>query len=125
MPAHRGPRIDATILGAASLLALAMGGSTTQSLQVGTTSPPAIVTEGVAASDLVGGWTNADGTVKLKVGTDNRYERSVAGRDKISRGTYRIDGTKMTLRDDSGLLTIVTIYDNDTLDMAGHRLHHD
>jgi hypothetical protein len=125
MHAHRGPRIDATILGAASLLALAMGSSTTQSLQVGTTSPPAIVTEGVAASDLVGGWANTDGTVTLTIGTDGRYERRVAGRDRVSTGTYKIDGARMALRDDSGLLTNVTIYDNDTLDMAGHRLHHD
>jgi hypothetical protein len=124
MQAHRGPRIDATILGAASLLALAMGSSSTASLQVGTNAPPAIVTEGVPASDLVGVWTSADSTVRLTVASDGRFERSIEGRDRVSKGTYRIDGLNLRLRDDSGLLTTVTIYDG-VLDMAGHRLHHE
>jgi hypothetical protein len=124
MRTHRGPRIDATILGAASILALAMGGGATTeaSDQVGSSAPPSVVSEGMAPSDLAGVWTSTDGTVRLELGSDGRYERSITGRDKVAHGTYRIDALSMHLRDDSGLRTTVTIYDG-ALDMAGHQLH--
>lgn len=126
MRTHRGPRIDATILGTASLLILMLGGGSAvrSSDQVGSTVPPAVVSDGVSASDLAGVWTGTDRSVRLELSADGRYVRSLVGRDKRAAGAYRIDGLKLLLRDDSGLRTTVTIYD-DALDMAGHRLHRD
>jgi hypothetical protein len=120
MRIHRGPRIDATILGAASLLALAMGPG------VEDMDPPApgtqsVVGSGVAAADLVGEWTSPDRTVRLNLRANGRYHRSVAGRARTAAGAYRVDGTRLLLRDDSGLRTAVTIHP-DALDLAGHRL---
>jgi hypothetical protein len=123
MRTHRGPRVDATILGAASLLALAMGGSSAEGTgQVVASTPPSVVNDNLAPSDLAGEWTSEDGSVRLDLGRDGRYVRSVKGRDKVAHGAYRINGLTMVLRDDSGLRTTVTIYDG-ALDMAGHRLH--
>jgi hypothetical protein len=125
MRTHGGPRIDATILGAASLLALAMGGAAAQtSDQVKSTAPPAVVSEGMSVSDIAGVWTSTNRAIRLEVKPDGRYQRSVVGRDKPASGAYRIDGLSLLLRDDSGLRTNVTIYD-DALEMAGHRLHRD
>jgi hypothetical protein len=121
MPTHRRPRIDATILGAASLLALAMGSASAGNSDPSIAAPPAVVSEGVVAADLVGTWISGDGAT-LKLAPDGRYERSVKGRDKSAHGRYRIHDMSLQLRDDSGLSTTVTIYDG-ALDMAGHRLH--
>jgi hypothetical protein len=120
MSVHRGPRIDATILGAASLLALALGGTSAASQPFAASAPPAVVS-GVVASDVVGAWTSTDGTVKLQLDQDGTYVRSIEGRHKVAHGRYRIHDMSLLLRDDSGLNTTVTIYDG-VLDMAGHRL---
>lgn len=123
MRTHRGPRIDATVLGAASLLALAMGGGAAQTSDpVGSTTPPAAVSEGMSAADLAGTWTSTNRAVRLEVKPDGRYRRSIVGRDKPASGAYHIDGLSLSLRDDSGLCTTVWIYD-DALEMAGYRLH--
>jgi hypothetical protein len=122
MRSHRRPRIDATILGAASLLALAMGrGAAETSAHVGSSAPPSIVSAGVTPSDLVGVWVSADHTVRLDLNSDGGYQRSIVGRDRVAVGAYRIDKLNLMLRDDSGLRTTVTIYDG-ALEMAGHRL---
>ncbi len=123
MRSHRGPRIDATILGAASLLALAMGGASAQGTdQGGSSAPSSIVSDGVSPSDLAGLWTSADGRVRLDLGPDGRYKRSIVGRERSAHGTYRLEGLSLLLRDDSGLRTTVTVYDG-ALDMAGYRLN--
>lgn len=123
MRTHRGPRIDATILGIVSLLALAMGGAAAPtSDQVGSTTPPAAVTEAMTASDIAGTWTSTNREVRLEVKPDGRYRRSVAGQDKPASGAYRIDGPSLLLRDDTGLRTTVWIYD-DALEMGSDRLH--
>jgi hypothetical protein len=120
MRTHRGPRIDATILGAASLLALAMGPGMPDT---GTSAPgtQSVVGTGTAAADLVGEWVSPDGTVRLNLGADGRYDRSLAGRARPAHGTYRLDGSGLLLRDDSGLRTDVTVQ-TDALELAGHRL---
>jgi hypothetical protein len=109
----RTPRFDATIFGPASLLALAMSGGVTFE-----TAPPV---PGEVAEDLVGLWLSADEMVRLAMAGDGTYERSIVGRDRVSHGTYRMDGPLMLLRDDSGLRTPVTV-GPDRLEMAGHDL---
>jgi len=116
---HPGPRAGTTILGAATLLALAMGdGSSPRQFKL--VPPPAVVT----GSGLAGLWRSTDGAVRLALEPDGTYERSVTGRRKATRGTYRVEGTTVLLQDDSGLRTTVTSFD-DTLEMAGHRLFRD
>ena len=124
MPVHRRPRADATILGAATLFALAMGASSTSSQnQTITPAPPPVADQGPVASDLVGTWASRDGA-KLKLAKDGSYERSIKGRDRVAHGRYRMDKQSLLLRDESGLTTVVTI-DDGALDMAGHRLLRD
>ena len=119
MHLHPGPRIDTTILGAATLLALAMGnGSGPTEFEFA--PPPAAVT--ADAARYAGVWLSADGTVRLVLAPDGTYERSVAGRKRAARGTYRVTGAEVLLRDDNGLRTTAAL-SGDTLDMAGHQLH--
>ena len=122
MRTFRGPRIDATILGAASLLALAMArGGTAEATERFQTVPPPAVAVRPSVAAFVGIWMSADDTVRLDVSADGTYERSVAGRKESARGTYRVDGTVLLLRDESGIRTTVTSV-NGALEMAGHRL---
>lgn len=120
MRTHRGPRIDATILGAASLLALAMGPGVSET---GASAPgtQAVVGTAIAATDLVGEWISTDRTVRLTLRADGRYDRSLAGRARPAHGTYRVEGAGLLLRDDSGLRTAVTFHEG-ALELAGHRL---
>jgi hypothetical protein len=108
--------LGTTVLGTSSLLALVMGGD---SFPV--TAPPGHRPAAVADRAPVGQWRSADGVVRLEIKTDGTYAGAVAGRKRAARGTYRVDGTTMTLRDDTGLRTPVTLYDGE-LEMAGHRL---
>ncbi|MEV6306170.1 Atu4866 domain-containing protein [Actinoplanes sp. NPDC051861] len=108
--------LDTTVLDAASLLAIAMGGAT----DVGTcpvTGRPRVVTDAA----VVGAWRSADGVVRLQLRRDGTYAGEVAGRRRQARGTYRVDGGSVLLHDDSGLNTPVTVHDGE-LEMAGHRL---
>jgi|tagenome__1003787_1003787.scaffolds.fasta_scaffold20865588_2 hypothetical protein len=114
MRIHRDPHVDTTVLGATSLLALALGGADRA-------GRPGASPSGIPASAPVGVWLSTDGTVRLDIRTDGTYAGKVAGRKRTANGTYRVDGATMTLRDDSGLRTPVALYDG-TLEMAGHRL---
>ena len=107
--------LDTTVLGAASLLALALG-----------TDAPAVPGAPRPASPIkirrpVGVWRTADGAVSLDLKTDGTYAGKVAGRRRAAQGTYDVDGAGMMLSDDSGLRTPVALYDG-VLEMAGHRL---
>lgn len=73
------------------------------------------------AGGISGAWRSADGAVRLDIRTDGTYAGRVAGRRRAAHGTYDLDGPRMTLRDDSGLHTPVTLHDG-VLEMAGHRL---
>jgi hypothetical protein len=116
-----GPRIDTTILGAATLLALAMGsGSAPTEFEFA--PPSAAATTDPGAPAHAGVWLSADGTVRLTLAPDGTYERSVAGRKRAARGTYRLAGLHLVLRDDNGLRTTATVVD-DSLEVAGHRLY--
>jgi hypothetical protein len=108
--------VDTTVLGTSSLLALAMGTDAS-----GAAAPPGHQPATIAGPALVGRWRSPDGAVRLEIKTDGTYAGAVAGRKRAAHGTYRVDGTTMTLRDDSGLRTPVTLYDGE-LEMAGHRL---
>ena len=99
----------AIILDAAALLARALRGAPPA-------PPPAV------DAVLTGMWHSVDGTVRLKLEPDGTYCGSVAGRARAARGTYRVDGPSVLLRDDSGLRTPVTRL-GDTLAMAGYDLH--
>jgi hypothetical protein len=111
-------RVDTTILGAATLLALATGdGSGPVELAA---APPHPAVTGTAA-DYAGVWLSADGEVRLRLEPDGTYERSITGREQVARGTYRWDGATVLLRDDSGLRTTATFFDG-RLEMAGHSL---
>ncbi len=105
------PRVDTTILDAAALLALALCGAALEARSQPGAPDPA----------LAGLWRSADGTVRLRLERDGTYEGSVAGRSRAARGTYRVDGTSVLLRDDSGLRTAVDRR-GDTLEMAGYDL---
>jgi len=116
MRIHHEPRVDTTILDAAALLALAMGGRRSDAAGSSGHAPSRIRT-----SAPVGAWLSADGTVRLEIKTDGTYDGQVAGRKRRAHGTYRVDGTTMVLCDDSGLNTPVAVHDGE-LEMAGHRL---
>ncbi|WP_308285695.1 Atu4866 domain-containing protein [Actinoplanes hulinensis] len=109
-------RVDFTVLDATSLLAIALGGSPGPYSGSGGPRPPLAVSDAV-----VGSWHSADGVVRLSLRTDGTYAGEVAGRRRPARGTYRIEGGSVLLRDDSGLQTAVAVQDGE-LEMAGHRL---
>ena len=108
--------LDTTVLGAASLLALALG---TEPAAVTGTPRPASSTR---TRRPVGVWRTADGAVCLDIKTDGTYAGKVAGRRRAAHGTYDLDGAGMTLSDVSGLRTPVALHDG-ALEMAGHRLN--
>ncbi|SDT72073.1 Atu4866 domain-containing protein [Actinoplanes derwentensis] len=108
------PHVDFTVLDAASLLAIAMGGTAYN-------GPAAIQSQVAINTPVVGAWRSPDGTVRLRLHTDGTFAGEVAGRRRSARGTYDVDGESVVLRDDSGLQTPVHVYDGE-LEMAGHRL---
>jgi hypothetical protein len=110
------PVVDATVLDAAAILAIAMGGR-----GAGSTGSPGLTPARITTSAPVGAWLSSDGTVRLDLRTDGTYDGQVAGRRRRARGTYRFDGATLTLNDDSGLYTAVTVRESE-LEMAGHRL---
>jgi hypothetical protein len=113
MRTYRGPRVDTTILGAATLFALAMGnGGTPDHFRVVPAQPMAT---------LAGDWRTADGAVRLTLGADATFASSVAGRREVAAGTYRVDGAGLHLQDRSGLRTTGVLF-GDALELAGHRL---
>src|SRR4051812_35729492 len=94
---HPEPRLDFTVLDAASLLAIAMSG--------GPAGAPAGPPAPVRRTAPVGAWRSPDGTVRLNLRTDGTYAGKVAGRRRPAHGTYHLDGSTVTLQDDSGLRT--------------------
>jgi hypothetical protein len=119
MRIHRGPGVDATILGAATLFALALGNGNrlvapTEHYEFA--SPRADLT-----TDVVGSWRSPDAAVHLDLYADGNFERGIVGRHRVAHGNYRADGANLLLRDDSGLRTSVIVA-GDALEMAGHRL---
>jgi hypothetical protein len=115
MRPHHEPHVDSTVLDATALLALAMGG------RPGTPGALAHAPGRINPSAPVGVWLSEDGTVRLDIRTDGTYAGEVAGRRRRAHGTYHLTGTTMTLRDDSGLATPVTLHEG-ALQMAGHHL---
>jgi hypothetical protein len=107
--------LDTTVLGAASLLALALGADTAAA------PGPLRPARPGRPRRPVGVWRTADGAVSLDIKTDGTYAGKVAGRRRAAQGTYDLDGAGMTLSDDSGLRTPVALHDG-ALEMAGHRL---
>ncbi|BBH65799.1 hypothetical protein ACTI_24840 [Actinoplanes sp. OR16] len=110
------PRVDFTVLDAAALLAIAMGGASDLTTRPAY-SPPKVV----AGAAVVGAWRSPDGVVQLRLHTDGTYAGEVAGRRQAARGTYDIEGADVVLHDESGINTPVHILDGE-LEMAGHRL---
>jgi hypothetical protein len=124
MRLFRGPRADTTVLGAASLLALAMGSGTGTGADVErfeVAPPAAVVTDSATDTGLGGVWETADGTVRLDLRPDGTYRSWVEGRWRAASGTYRVADDIVYLRDDAGLRTTVTRFD-DALELAGHQL---
>jgi hypothetical protein len=109
-------RVDFTVLDAASVLAIAMGGATGSHPGSGGLRPGTVTDAAV-----IGAWRSTDGMVKLQLRRDGTYAGEVAGRRRAARGTYLIEGESVVLRDDSGLQTAVQVHDGE-LEMAGHRL---
>jgi hypothetical protein len=119
MRTHHEPRVDFSVLGTTSLLALALGRGPAETVGIlGQQSAK------IAPAAPVGLWLSADGTVRLDIRTDGTYAGKVAGRKRPAHGTYRLDGSVMTLQDDDGPPTPVTVLDG-RLEMAGHRLSRD
>ncbi|MEU4694448.1 Atu4866 domain-containing protein [Actinoplanes sp. NPDC023714] len=110
------PRVDFTVLDAAALLAIAMGGASDLTARPSGTAPKV-----VTGAAVVGAWRSADGVVQLRLHTDGTYAGEVAGRRQAARGTYDIDGADVVLHDESGINTPVHVHDGE-LEMAGHRL---
>ncbi|HEV7965482.1 MAG TPA: hypothetical protein VGP57_23250, partial [Actinoplanes sp.] len=77
----RATRFNPTVLGTASLLALAVGGREHPPMP----APTPTSTEGM---DLAGVWLSADGTIRLNLRPDGTYGSSVAGRRRSARGSY-------------------------------------
>jgi len=123
MRTYRGPRVDATILGAASLLALIVGsaGGATGATERFQVVPTPVVAVSGGAATYVGVWLSADDAVRLDVSTDGTYERSIVGRKQSARGQYRVDGTVLLLVDESGIRTAVTNSPGG-IEMAGYQL---
>jgi hypothetical protein len=122
MRPYRGPRIDATILGAVSLIAFAMGSGTAQATRrFETVAPPAVAVRETGADRFVGVWLSADDTVRLDISADGTYARSIVGRRLPARGTYHVRGTSLLLEDESGIRTTVTGVPGG-LEVAGYRL---
>ncbi|MEU4622543.1 Atu4866 domain-containing protein [Actinoplanes sp. NPDC023801] len=109
-------RVDFTVLDAASILAIALGGTTSSYAGPGALHPPA-----VTGAAVIGAWRSQDGAVKLQLRRDGTYAGEVSGRRQAARGTYLVEGESVVLRDDSGLQTAVLVHDGE-LEMAGHRL---
>jgi hypothetical protein len=108
--------VDLTVLDAASMLAIAMGGAGDAGTGASIARPRT-----AAGAAVVGAWRSPDGAVKLQLRGDGTYAGEVAGRRRPARGTYRVEGESVVLRDDSGLHTPVQVHDGE-LEMAGHRL---
>ncbi|WP_199516965.1 hypothetical protein [Nucisporomicrobium flavum] len=108
-------RVDTTIFGTASLLALALGGAE-DALRPEPERPDG------PPEGFTGLWRNADGTVRLCLAADWSYEGSVAGRRRSAKGTYRREGSLLELSDESGLRTPVVVAEYG-LEMAGHQLY--
>jgi hypothetical protein len=106
--------VDTTILGTATLLALAMG-SRCGATEVDPAPTP-------TPADCPGVWRSADGEVRLVLNPDQTYERSITGRETVARGRYRLSGATLQLHDDCGLQTTVTVVSG-ALEMAGHILY--
>lgn len=124
MRTYRGPRLDATILGAATVLALALGssGGEAEATQRFETVPaPAVAVSEQGAEAYIGVWMSADDAVRLDVSADGTYARTVVGRKRAARGLYQLDGTSLQLRDESGVRTAVTKVPGG-LEMAGYVL---
>ncbi|WP_229076239.1 Atu4866 domain-containing protein [Actinoplanes sp. DH11] len=109
-------RVDFTVLDAAALLAIAMGGAPDRSARP-LSSTPKVMTDGA----VTGLWRSPDGTVQLRLHTDGTYAGEVAGRKQAVRGTYDVEGAEVVLHDESGLNTPVQVHEGE-LEMAGHRL---
>lgn len=110
------PRVDFTVLDAASVLAIAMSCAGSAS-----SGPLAARPRVVIGAAVVGRWHSPDGTVRLQLRRDGTYAGEVAGRRRPARGTYLVDGESVVLCDDSGLQTPVHVHDGE-LEMAGYRL---
>jgi hypothetical protein len=70
---------------------------------------------------IFGTWSSQDGAVRLEIHPDGRYVLAVAGRHRRTRGTYRSDRLTVLLEADGGLRTTAQ-FDDDVLELAGHRL---
>lgn len=112
----RNHRVDATIFGATSLLALALGGVAPERIAAAAAPPAA------EPDPLVGLWLSVDQAVRLELAADWSYLGSVAGRHRAARGTYRPEGAGLVLRDETGLRTPVVVAE-DALELAGHQLY--
>ncbi|MFG1605451.1 hypothetical protein [Actinoplanes sp. NPDC049265] len=114
-------RIDTTILGATSLLAIAMGGGTGGSA-LAVAPPPAVVTEATEPPSIAGTWRSLDGVVTLVLRNDLSYDLTVQGRDRRAHGWYAVDGADVRLRDEDGLRTPARVTGDGLIEMAGHEL---
>jgi hypothetical protein len=121
MRIRRGPRLDTTILGATSLLAIAMGGGGGTATMT-MAPPPAVVTDSTEPPAVVGSWRSADGAVRLVLRPDLTYDLSVEGRERKAHGTYLLDGADLRLRDDDGLRTPARVSEDSLIELAGHEL---
>jgi hypothetical protein len=80
-------------------------------------------TSSLSSPAVAGSWHSADGTVKLTLHHDARYDLSVAGRKRAARGAYWLDGDELPLLDDTGLRTPARIVGGGVIEMAGHQLY--
>ena len=107
------PSVEHPVVDATALLKRVMGG---RPAERGGHAPAQVKT-----SAPVGVWLSEDGTVRLDIFSDGTYDGQVAGRKRHAHGTYFIDGSLMTLSDDSGLFTPVRLGEGE-LEMAGYHL---
>lgn len=77
------------------------------------------VDRGGPSHPYVGLWTTADGHIRHRLLPDGRYDEARGDRESAYRGSYVIDGNRITYRDDTGFTADGVFVDDDVLHHAG------
>lgn len=77
-----------------------------------------------AQHSFIGLWVTADGNIRQRLFPDGRYVEARGNREAAYTGDYRIDGTRIYYRDDTGF-SADGEFRNDVLYHAGMVMHRD
>ncbi|WBB64583.1 Atu4866 domain-containing protein [Streptomyces sp. WMMC500] len=68
-------------------------------------------------------WVTADGHIRQELRADGRYDEARGDRRSAYTGSYRVDGTRIDYRDDTGFTADGEFVDIDTLHHGGYVFH--